>query len=680
MPTVSRSDCTQVDVTESIKIVFDHVTNKFTGKITSIDIEYNACQGIDNRNNDLWAYIARLYLQGDISAEQFGKAGRIVTDQDCETAIDYRLDQQGLTRGYDHDKTVWTKVAGRDALYSDHPFGKEAFYSSLFVHSLTAPSDPTSASFDQTPILKRVCATCVDTHTHIYYRRLTPIGNEGFDLLDNLMYQRDDGDGENVWNEDFTIHSTYEDAITGTNSWKCPSDKYNYGASFPGDCSPDGTSVRYQGSRFPYYGRTDVAWYVNKPEAYGIKAYDADDRNARFTDVDIGPLKKNGRTFENKDGTYHITSTGRMGSQQDAFRFLSEPRTGDVLVDVHLVHFDGPRYGKAGIMIRSDNSDNSEFVFASMYGDSVINMKVRNAKGGKTVTVGDTDSEFSTNYSAWLRLIKKSDVVEMWKSIDGSSWSFHSSSFILFPNDSFRVGMAVNAADDTAMADATFQYFDVITYNAPTAAPSISSAPTMWTPSVDIGNVQNPGSYSPEDPSSGIRILEGSGTGTWGRHDSLFFNGEKMPVDSNFTVECFVYYFGTNYEFSKGGIMVRDGNDSDAANAFISITGHSQGVAFQSREVSGALTVHHSLNWVDDNKIWLKLVKFGSTFSAYYMHEDQAEYTHAGDTELDLTGNAVVVGLAVTSGTDNQYAETKIQIKDYRVVDNGARRLRASRA
>ena len=84
MPTVSRSDCTQVDLTETIKIDYDGTT--FSTQITHIDVNFNACRGVNNRNNDLWAYMARLYYQGDISPEQFGKAGRIITNTGCSEA------------------------------------------------------------------------------------------------------------------------------------------------------------------------------------------------------------------------------------------------------------------------------------------------------------------------------------------------------------------------------------------------------------------------------------------------------------------------------------------------------------------------------------------------------------------------------------------------------------------
>ena len=150
MPTVSRSDCTQVDLTETIKITYDSLAtvSPFKGKITSVDVDFNACRGINNRNNDLWAYMAKLYYQGDISAEQFGEAGRIITNDGCEEAVKYQLNKQNLKTGLVHNAEVWTKAAGRDGLNDGLPFGKNTFYISMFEHSSTAPSDPSAEVLD----------------------------------------------------------------------------------------------------------------------------------------------------------------------------------------------------------------------------------------------------------------------------------------------------------------------------------------------------------------------------------------------------------------------------------------------------------------------------------------------------------------------------------------------------
>ena len=63
-PRVHRSECTQINVTETIKITYDPDPNAdtpFQSKLTHTHANFNACQGINNRNNDPRAYISYLY-------------------------------------------------------------------------------------------------------------------------------------------------------------------------------------------------------------------------------------------------------------------------------------------------------------------------------------------------------------------------------------------------------------------------------------------------------------------------------------------------------------------------------------------------------------------------------------------------------------------------------------------
>lgn len=207
-----------------------------------------------------------------------------------------------------------------------------------------------------------------------------------------------------------------------------------------------------------------------------------------------------------------------------------------------------------------------------------------------------------------------------------------------------------------------------VQYAFPTSAPSISQAPTAWTPSIDIGDVQREGQYIPANPNTGIITVKGSGTGTWGTQDSFFFHSEQRDAD-NLDIICYVNNWGWNWNYSKGGIMIRDGKTPDAAHAFLAITGRGQGVAFQSRGESGAVTDHHSYNWVPSNNVWLKLSKSGSTITAYFKHTSETEWTSAGETELNFSSNGFAVGLAVTAGDEYEYALSQLDVKDFSIED-----------
>jgi len=513
MPTVSRSDCTQVDLTESVRITYDARTDEFSAHVYAVDVEFNACQGIDNRNNDLWAYMARLYYQKDITPEQFGEAGRIITDKGCSEATRYHLDEQSLTRGYDHDLSMYTKVAGREVFHDGHPFGMAAFNKVLFEHSLTKPDSlvlaagTTQFPDGQTPIILRICPTCTKTHRKIYYRRLTP-APDGFDILNNILnYRGNNPKTGNAWDVDFTLHSSYQDAETGANPWQCPGNNFNDGAPFDGECSPSGDKAQNQWTAFNRFPgpQPNVAYYINKPELTGVQDYldnESINHAEGLTDVDIGDVRLEGNTWED-DGVYHMTGAGNdIYGHADQFHYKSQPWSGDIDVRVHvssLANNGGNGWLKAGIMLRSDNSDDATTAFALLSGTEGIATHGRLSKGNHMKMMSQYKPGTRLT-SAWLRILKKGDVIEYYRSEDGGdSWILMVSEDLFFPDDTYRVGLAITSHRADHLAEATFEDYTIEQYVFPTSAPSLSTAPTSWQPLVDIGEPQRPGTYSSID-------------------------------------------------------------------------------------------------------------------------------------------------------------------------------------
>jgi hypothetical protein len=97
MPVVSRADCTEVDVDQSVTVTYDKDTTLLTATATINDFEFNACQGADNTNNDLAAYYQQLVNDDKATAnekEQFDKY--IVGEGNCDDAIASFLNTKGL--------------------------------------------------------------------------------------------------------------------------------------------------------------------------------------------------------------------------------------------------------------------------------------------------------------------------------------------------------------------------------------------------------------------------------------------------------------------------------------------------------------------------------------------------------------------------------------------------------
>jgi len=480
MPTVTRSDCTEIDATERFKITYDTNTNVVEGSIVLIDVNFNSCQGINNRNNDLWAYMGRLYYEGKIENTQWGKAGRIITNSDCDFAVEEALSKQALAPGYDYDVSKWTNVAGRDNMnvigdaneLQVATFGAEALRLAL----TTQTANPAEAPYG---IIRRSCATCDPEMKDIYYRRLTPIP-EGFDLLHNILHQRNDGGGNNRWGVDFSLHSTYEDAVNNVNAWLCPGNSFNYGAPFYGECSPSGDRVRDQYSIFSWFPgpRAHVGYYINKGEDEGM------------VKVDTNPIKghdfANGMALQSADGkTIYMTGHGRdIWNTDDDFNF----KAGElVAADFTAVVKVGARstkspqsWSKVGLMVRTDLESNSAHFSVYRTGQNWICTQGRRSKGEKSISFGDCVQNQPD--AAWFKIEKRMNMYTSFYGSEGAdgviTWTRVKYEVIDGIGDNSYVGLAVSSASYWQL-EAVFEDFEVSQYFFPSAAPSISMAPTF---------------------------------------------------------------------------------------------------------------------------------------------------------------------------------------------------------
>jgi len=456
MPTVSRSDCTQVDLTETIQITYNPEANiPFHSKLTSVEIDFNACQGINNRNNDLWAYMARLYYQGDITPSQFGKAGRTITDNGCGEATRFALNDRHLTAGYDHDVATWTNVAGRDALRLHDHYGHRAFARSL----TPSTTDPNNTHYG---IIYRACASCIQTHRKIFYRRRTPVP-EGFDLLDNILYRKSSGDGANKWTEDFSLHSSYKDALDDVNPWKCPGDSFQYGYTFYGRCSPDGTRVSTARSLFHYQGdRNDVAYYTNKAEADGLQ-------EVPTVAINGGGRARGIALRDPATGSIYMTGAGyNFAGGRNDFNYLPEaaPADADRTAVVHVGGVSTVKYdpwSKAGLMFRADLSPEAPYYTVWLAGKKQVCFHSRNTKGanfqGGTCTGSDVTS-------AWLKLEKRGHAYSAFVGAEdegGSvAWTLLNTREIptIAEAETYQVGLAVVSKEYVVM-EAIFEHYQV---------------------------------------------------------------------------------------------------------------------------------------------------------------------------------------------------------------------------
>lgn len=68
MPIVSRADCTEMDITQTVRYTW--VNQQLTVRALNVNVDFNACNGANNNNNDLEAYYERLVDEGRADEEE----------------------------------------------------------------------------------------------------------------------------------------------------------------------------------------------------------------------------------------------------------------------------------------------------------------------------------------------------------------------------------------------------------------------------------------------------------------------------------------------------------------------------------------------------------------------------------------------------------------------------------
>jgi len=492
MPIVSRSDCTQIDVVkESFKFTYDTVKAVIT--MDEARIKYNACQGLNNRNNDLRAYYQQLTQDKKISVPKYEEFKEtVVGDHNCPYAISKKLTEEGFEMGYS-DPDNWTHVVGEGTMSSLNEDIGNSFFREAFA---ARPNQ----------IIKRVCLSCVRSHREIYYRRLTAVPDD-MDLLDVLKNDWSDVN-KNTFNIDFALYSSYEEALKNedTDRWKfCDFNYKNVG--FPANCGPSG----------PVGGQWN-SYVVPGAEAYDHAFY----IEARIVDSNFAP-----KTIDNiaalgsaeagysveSNGIYYIQGKGKMHwkgpSDNIVFAYQDSP-TGDftIVAKVSDIYRKG-KWSNAGIMVRTSLSSNSPMfhITNSKYQFQGVMTQSRLKEGHDA----DTYSTYQNIDSPWFKIRRNfsNGEISAHLSSDGQEWEEISK--LSFPkHEVLMVGMTVTSDDMYQSSEALFEHFDVVP-ELLTPAPTLSAAPTRSpAPTKPIGPEEKGFCVTKEghDQNSGVVKLE----------------------------------------------------------------------------------------------------------------------------------------------------------------------------
>jgi fibronectin type 3 domain-containing protein len=171
----------------------------------------------------------------------------------------------------------------------------------------------------------------------------------------------------------------------------------------------------------------------------------------------------------------------------------------------------------------------------------------------------------------------------------------------------------------------------------------MGSVPPPWQQQ-DIGSVRVAGGAVCE---GGMFALLASGTDIWNTADA--FHYVYQSVSNNCTLIARVSAEQTTSANAKGGVMIRDSLNANAANAFIEVM-PSNRVVFQYRSSDGGGSSSNSVTGLSAS-YWVKLAQSGSTLTGYYS-VDGVKWTQLGSTTISM-GATNYAGLAYCNNNNS---------------------------
>lgn len=149
------------------------------------------------------------------------------------------------------------------------------------------------------------------------------------------------------------------------------------------------------------------------------------------------------------------------------------------------------------------------------------------------------------------------------------------------------------------------------------------------------------GSSSPESATA-VRVTA-TGDNIWGTADAFHFVYGQLSGD--FDISGRVANFDVANEWSKAGLMIRESLNANSRNVY-ALTSPGTGVALQARSATGGTTTRVD-GPVVAVPVWLRLVRAGSTYTAYHSL-DGDNWTRISSQTVSMP-STVYVGVAVTS-------------------------------
>ncbi|MEN8725461.1 MAG: autotransporter-associated beta strand repeat-containing protein [Lentimonas sp.] len=180
---------------------------------------------------------------------------------------------------------------------------------------------------------------------------------------------------------------------------------------------------------------------------------------------------------------------------------------------------------------------------------------------------------------------------------------------------------------------------------------SWAALPVPW----DSRDVGVPTILGTADESAGTFTMTAGGTDIWSSADEFYYMYQPIAGDCEIITRV-ESVFESN-EWAKAGVMIRESLDADSKNAIMAVRA-GNGLTFQRRAGTAGSTVSTKVG-VDpsvddyDAPYWVRLVRSGDDFSAYYSPDGGATgWTQLGTTQTISMSSIVYIGLELSSRDD----------------------------
>jgi regulation of enolase protein 1 (concanavalin A-like superfamily) len=147
--------------------------------------------------------------------------------------------------------------------------------------------------------------------------------------------------------------------------------------------------------------------------------------------------------------------------------------------------------------------------------------------------------------------------------------------------------------------------------------------------------------------------VQGSGADIWGTEDAFQYAYTRLAGDGIITARL-ANWSGPE-EWSKAGVMIRESLDPGAAHHFL-LASAGRVFAHQRRLEAGSTTLHTALPTTGTSAVWFRIQRTGDVVRLFYARSFGTPDTWHLVEEAPFAAGEVLVGLAVTSHADGQFA------------------------